>query len=148
MKQPTKERLSAFKAACRRRGLRLTPQRLEIFQALAEARDHPTAEQLHQRLQPKMPTLSLDTVYRTLGTLIQYGLVNKVESAERQAHYEVQEGPHHHVICQKCREIIDFEWPLVDEFELPEEVTSWGEVNRKSLTIHGICRKCLESAPG
>lgn len=142
MKKSINERLSAFEDACRRCGLRLTPQRLEIFRALAEAIDHPTAEQLHQRLQRKMPTLSLDTVYRTLGTLTRHGLVNKVETVESQAHFEVQAAPHHHVICHKCREIIDFEWPQIDAFELPEKVKSWGEINRKSVTIYGVCRKC------
>ena len=143
MKPSRKDRLSAFKDACRRDGLRLTPQRLEIFRALAVAADHPTAEQLHQRLQRKMPTLSLDTVYRTLGTLVQHGLVCKVDTVESQARYEVQEGPHHHVICRKCREIIDFDWPLMDGFELPEKVKAWGEIGRKSVTIYGVCRKCL-----
>lgn len=143
MKPSLNEQLAAFEAACRFCGLRLTPQRLEIFRALAEAADHPTAEQLHQRLQNKMPTLSLDTVYRTLGTLAQHGLVHKVETVESQARYESQGAPHHHLICHKCREIIDFEWPLIDEFELPEKVQSWGEINRKSVTIYGVCRKCL-----
>lgn len=142
MKQYSKERLAAFEAACRRRGLRLTPQRLEIFRTLAAATDHPTAEQLHERLQRKMPTLSLDTVYRTLATLTQHGLVNKVDTVESQAHFEVQEGPHHHLICHHCQEISDFAWPLIDDFELPEDVKSWGEVNRKSVTVQGICRKC------
>jgi Fur family transcriptional regulator, peroxide stress response regulator len=143
MKHSIQERLAVFEVACRHRSLRLTPQRLEIFRALAEATDHPTAEQLHERLQQKMPTLSLDTVYRTLGTLSRHGLVTKVETVESQARFEVQERPHHHVICHKCREIIDFEWPLIDDLELPEKVKSWGEINRKSVTIYGICRKCL-----
>lgn len=142
MKHFSKERLAAFEAACRMRGLRLTPQRLEIFRTLAAATDHPAAEQLHERLQRKMPTLSLDTVYRTLVTLTQYGLVNKVDTVESQARFEVQKGPHHHLICHQCREISDFAWPLFDDFELPEEVKFWGEVNRKSVTVYGICRKC------
>jgi Fur family transcriptional regulator, peroxide stress response regulator len=143
MKPVAEERLAAFEIACRRLGLRLTPQRLEIFRALIELADHPTAEQLHQRLQRKMPTLSLDTVYRTLGTLTRHGLVNKVDTVESQAHFEVHEGPHHHLICHKCREIIDFDWPLVDDSELPEKVQSWGEINRRSVTIYGVCGKCL-----
>jgi Fur family transcriptional regulator, peroxide stress response regulator len=143
MKLFIEERLAAFENACRRRGLRLTPQRLDIFRALVEAADHPTAEQLHQRLLRKMPTLSLDTVYRTLGILIRHGLVIKVETVESQARFEVQEGPHHHLICHICREIIDFDWPLIDAFELPEKVKFWGEINRKSVTIYGVCGKCL-----
>ena len=143
MKPSIEERLSLFKDACRRDGLRVTPQRLEIFQALARASDHPSAEQLHQRLQRRMPTLSLDTVYRTLATLVGHGLVCKVETVESQARYEIFEGPHHHVICRKCGEIIDFTWPLVDACDLPENVRDWGDIDRKSVTIYGVCRKCL-----
>jgi Fur family transcriptional regulator, peroxide stress response regulator len=142
MNPVVKERLSDFEAACRRRGLRRTPQRLEIFRALAEAADHPTAERLHERLQRRMPTLSLDTVYRTLNTLTEHGLVHKVETVESQARFEAYEGPHHHLICRKCREIVDFEWPSIDDFELPMKVKSWGEISRRSLTVYGVCRKC------
>jgi Fur family peroxide stress response transcriptional regulator len=56
------DKLARFKDACRRAGLRLTPQRLEIFRELAESKDHPSVEELHRRLLVKFPTISLDTV--------------------------------------------------------------------------------------
>ncbi|HEY5672920.1 MAG TPA: Fur family transcriptional regulator [Malonomonas sp.] len=138
-----KQQLTAFEDACRKAGLRLTPQRLEVFRELARATDHPSAETLHQRLVKGMPTLSLDTVYRTLGTLASHGLINKVETVESQARFEVAQWPHHHLICRKCREIIDFQWQLIDEAALPDEVDAWGKVERKNLVAYGTCRKCL-----
>lgn len=135
--------LSAFEAACRTSGLRLTPQRIEIFRELAKAKDHPSAEALHLRLIEKMPTLSLDTVYRTLATFVGHGLVNKVETVESQARFEAAHMVHHHVVCEKCKQIMDFQWQLIDSVELPESVRDWGRVERKSVVVYGVCSQCL-----
>ncbi len=139
------EQLKDFETACRSVDLRLTPQRLEVFKELAKAKDHPNAEALHQRLVKRMPTLSLDTVYRTLGTFADLGVVNKVDTAESQARYEVPHLRHHHMICRKCKSIIDFEWPLIDEASLPENVQEWGRVDRKNIVVYGICQDCLKN---
>jgi len=139
-----KNQLDVFAAACRAKDLRLTPQRLEIFKELVRATDHPTAEILHQRLIQRMPTLSLDTVYRTLGTFANLGLINKVETSESQAHFEVSHVQHHHLICRECREIIDFQWQYIDNASLPEEVHSWGRIDRKNIVVYGTCHKCLK----
>ncbi len=87
-----KSQIDAFVEACRKKDLRLTPQRLEVFKELATATDHPTAEVLHQRLSQGMPTLSLDTVYRALGTFLEMGLISKVETTESLARFEVFEA--------------------------------------------------------
>ena len=143
MKSDLKELLAGFEKACRERNLRLTPQRLEIFCELAKATDHPSAENLHQRLIKGMPTLSLDTVYRTLGTFVDHGLINKVETVESQAHFEVLQQQHHHLICRKCKAIIDFQWHSIDSASLPEEINAWGRIERKNIVIYGVCHNCL-----
>ncbi|MCK5913621.1 MAG: transcriptional repressor [Desulfuromusa sp.] len=135
--------MDVFVEVCREKNLRLTPQRLEIFKALMQATDHPTAEILHQRLILRMPTLSLDTVYRTLGTFVNLGLASKVETSESQAHFEVSQMRHHHLICRKCHNIVDFQWQYMDEAILPEEVFSWGQIEHKSIIVYGLCHKCL-----
>ena len=95
------------------------------------------------RLTDKMPTLSLDTVYRTLGTFVEHGLVSKVQTVESQARFEVARLLHHHLICQKCREIIDFQWQFFDDAALPDIVKIWGKVERKNVVVYGICCGCL-----
>ena len=137
------EQINGFVSQCRNHDLRVTPQRIEIFKELAKATDHPTAESLHQRLVERMPTLSLDTVYRTLATFAQADLVNKVETSESQARFEVVNIQHHHLICRKCKEIIDFQWQYIDQASLPEEVQAWGHVERKNIVVYGTCHKCL-----
>ena len=141
--QEIAEAFKGFESACKKAGLRLTHQRLEVFRELAKALDHPAAETLHQRLRLKMPTLSLDTVYRTLATLTGYGLINKVETIESQARFEATIKRHHHLICSKCKEIMDFHWSSIDEAPLPDEIQGWGRIESKNVIVYGTCNKCL-----
>ncbi|MCW8859590.1 MAG: transcriptional repressor [Deltaproteobacteria bacterium] len=144
MQSRVKVQLDSFQEACREKGLRITPQRIEIFKELVKSNDHPTAEKLHQRLIEKMSTLSLDTVYRTLGTFSDLGLINKVETVESQAHFEVSHVPHHHLICEHCKKIIDFKWDQVDKADLPQEVQALGVFEKKNVIIYGTCNSCLK----
>lgn len=143
MEENLKQQLQVFEETCRKAGLRLTPQRFEIYRELAVAVDHPSAETLHARLLEKMPTLSLDTVYRTLGTLAEYGLINRVVTVESQARFEVTRLLHHHLICKKCKQIVDFKWQFIDQVELPAAVDGWGRVEQKSMVAYGVCKDCL-----
>ena len=140
--------LNQFKNACRRAGLKITPQRMEVFSVLAKALDHPSPETVYRRLLPRMPTLSLDTVYRTLATLAQHNLVQKVETVQSQARFEAVQSPHHHLICRECHEICDFPWVSFERVRLPKEADSWGVVEKKSAVLTGICSKCRSKANG
>lgn len=136
--------LNTFEAECRKANLRLTPQRIEIYRELARASDHPSAELLHLRLLKKMPTLSLDTVYRFLNTFSEHGLVNKIETAASQARFEVATRPHHHLICKKCHQVLDFQWRFIDQAPMPDEVRQWGRIDRKNVVAYGVCGRCLQ----
>lgn len=137
------QQMESFEEACRAADLKLTHQRLEIYRELASANDHPSAEALHRRLQKRMPTLSLDTVYRTLATLAEQGLINRVETLESQARFEATGLRHHHLICRKCGKIADFQWPDIDSATLPQGLENWGRIDLKNVVIHGICKQCL-----
>lgn len=137
------DKMELFEEACRRAGLKLTYQRMEIFRELASSRDHPSAETLYTRLRKKMPTLSLDTVYRTLSVLEQCGLVSKVMTVESQARFEAETDRHHHLICDRCKKIADFEWYSFDSADVPDEVRDWGYIKERKAALHGICSKCL-----
>lgn len=136
------ERMHAFEKACRHSGLKITHQRLEIFKELLNSHDHPTAEMLYTRLKQKLPTVSLDTIYRTLTTLEQHGLVSRVQTVESLARFEGKMEEHHHAICRKCGRITDFYWQFPDDAGLPGEILRWGKIVRKSLTLHGLCGQC------
>lgn len=136
------DQFQMFETACRRAGLRLTHQRLEVYRELARAADHPSAETLHQRLRRSIPTLSLDTVYRTLATLASYRLINKVDTVESQARFEATQHRHHHFICSKCKQITDFEWHSIDALPLPAQAKEWGRVESTNVVVYGLCANC------
>jgi Fur family peroxide stress response transcriptional regulator len=141
-KEEIEEKLSAFISKCKESKLRLTPQRLEIFRQLTLAKDHPSAYMLHNRLQESMPTISLDTVYRTLLTFEQAGLIARVNTQESLTRFDAKTERHHHFICEGCREIVDVECRSFDELPVSEEILRWGDVKRINVVIYGICKKC------
>lgn len=125
-------------------GIRLTPQRLEIFKEISRAKDHPSAEILYERLKRRMPTISLDTIYRTLSTFENMGLIRKVHLLYEHARFEPDMVPHHHFICTSCKKIIDFEWPEFDAADLPENIKEFGRIMEQQVELRGLCRECLE----
>lgn len=135
-----------FSGACRKAGLKLTHQRYKIYMELLKSTDHPAAEALHKRLLLKIPTISLDTVYRTLATLEQHGLISRVQTVESHARFEVRLKHHHHLICSVCNDVMDFQWENFDSSSLPKNISDWGSVRNKHAVIYGVCNKCLRSA--
>ena len=63
-------RMNRFVQSCRKAGAKLTHQRMEIYREVAQTGDHPDAEKVYQGVRERLPTLSQDTVYRTLWWLL------------------------------------------------------------------------------
>ena len=144
LQEQLEQLMDQFMSACRKAGLKVTHQRTEIYRHLLLIADHPSAETLHKRLLPTLPTISLDTVYRTLTTLEQHGLVARIQTAESQARFEAVYAPHHHLICSKCKQVMDFHWPAIDQLELPANVNQWGAIDSKTIVMYGVCSICSQ----
>ncbi|MCB2181894.1 MAG: transcriptional repressor [Desulfobulbaceae bacterium] len=138
--------MAEFENACRKADLKVTHQRLEIYRELARAKDHPSAEMLYNRIIKRLPTISLDTVYRTLATFEKHRLITRVQTVESQARFEAETVKHHHAVCTQCGTITDFTWESFDEAQVPEEVTGWGKVVKRNATLEGICNKCARKS--
>jgi len=128
------------------KGLKLTHQRLEILNVLTAAKDHPSAETIWERVKKRAPTVSLDTVYRTLGTFEAHGLAQRIPVEGDQARYDGDISQHHHLVCLKCRSIEDFDWPQFDISSLPQKALEWGRVVDAQVIVRGECEKCRELA--
>jgi len=138
-----KQRMQAFGQTCRRSGLRVTPQRTEIFRVLAATHEHPDAETVHRRIRKRMPNVSLDTVYRTLHRLEEEGLVSRVGLTSDRSRFDGNAKPHHHFVCKTCGLVKDFLSKRLDRFRAPREVRSWGDVHSSHIEVRGVCSKCL-----
>ena len=91
-------------------GLKATHQRIVVLEAVAELHgSHPTAEDIFQRLRPANPTISLGTVYKTLDTFTETGMLRRVVSEGGSKRYDANTMTHSHIYCSKTKEIVDFE---------------------------------------
>ncbi len=140
----TTQQLDHLKRICDEAGIKLTHQRLEIFQEMMHATDHPSAEQIHRRLQKKMPTMAIDTVYRTLATFDELGIVKKLHVMGERALFDANLSRHHHFVCTRCKRVEDVYWPEFDETNLPDEASHLGVVSSRHLELHGVCNQCLQ----
>lgn len=140
------QRVQRFVALCRRHGVRLTSQRLALFQELACTRTHPTTDELYTRLRCRLPNLSIDTVYRMLGKLHEWGAVRRLEVLDDQSRYEVNLAPHHHFVCVCCRRTEDVHWPELDALPWPDGVGSLGAVEWLHAEFRGRCAVCADAS--
>ena len=101
--------LSVLKEALIQTGLKATHQRLVIYQCLMAASNHPTAEDVFEQIKPEYPSISLGTVYKTLETLVESQLVQKVPVSENKMRYDARMDAHSHIYCTNTGEIIDFQ---------------------------------------
>jgi len=112
--------IETFKKICAQKGLKITPQRIAIYEELLEAKDHPSADMLYKRVRKTYPNISFDTVYRTLISLVSLGLAKLVKSYDEKKRFEPNIQDHHHCICIKCQKIIDFYNEEYDSIQIPK----------------------------
>ncbi|AFG36819.1 Fur family transcriptional regulator [Spirochaeta africana] len=109
---------SGLPAALKQAGLRMTPQRMAICEALSQRFDHPTAQSLYDQVKQIYPSLSLTTVYQTLDTLLKLGAITSLGSAgDDTIHFEVNTDPHINLACLTCHRICDLESSAIRELE-------------------------------
>ncbi len=89
-------------------GLRATPQRIAIFQALSSMKNHPTAEQVLRDVHRDYPEISLATVYNTLEAFVGKRLVKKVKTDRDSMRYDAVAESHHHLYCYESDKIEDY----------------------------------------
>lgn len=90
-------------------GLKTTSQRLVIYEALYKNPQHPTAEKVFEWIHVANPSISLATVYKTLDTFADNGLVRRVASEDGSLRFDAHVDSHNHLYCTNTKEIIDFE---------------------------------------
>lgn len=135
-------RVKRFEETCRAKGLKITHQRLEVFRELAASVEHPSAEQIYERIRKRLPTISLDTVYRSLATLNESGVVARVEVLDDRCRFDANTDRHHHFVCTECLKVIDFLWPGFDSLPIPDDAKKLGIVQTPQAEIRGICSEC------
>ena len=132
-------------AAMTRSGIRLTPQRRYVYEALLEKRDHPTALEVFLRAKDRMPMISLATVYNCLDALTESGLIRQVNCDRASSRYCPNLVPHGHFFCKKCGAVFDV--PLKPSLEATWEVPAGTLVSLAEITLRGLCPACAPPSP-
>lgn len=91
-----------------RKGLKVTIQRLAVYEALCSEKDHPTAEKLISRVNKKYPTISAGTVYKTLDTFVEHNIIKRVKTDSDIMRYDNVLEKHHHLYCAESDKIEDY----------------------------------------
>jgi Fur family peroxide stress response transcriptional regulator len=139
-------KMEHFRATCRAKGLKVTPQRTAVYEALLRTDRHPSAEVVYRQVRRRHPSISLDTVNRTLLTLSEIGLAFAVEGSGDARRFDANLAVHQHFKCVKCRRIIDFHHAPFDEIKVPQNLAARCTVLRKTVYFEGICETCSKAA--
>ena len=124
------------------KGLRVTPQRFAVYSNLLQRYDHPTAEQILSDLNQDVPTLSQATVYLSLQTLQEKGLIRQVLLQEGVCRYDANVSPHHHFRCNCCGEIEDIPWESFSDISL-NKIRSGLQIDQYEVIVQGKCDRCF-----
>jgi len=140
--QDIEARMEAFRIQCREAGLKVTPQRMTVYRALLASTEHPSAEVVFREVRRLFPSISLDTVNRTLLTLNEIGAAFIVEGSGDAKRFDANLQTHQHFKCVKCKRIIDFRHEPFDEIDVPKDLRDRFTVLRRTVYLEGLCDRC------
>jgi len=128
--------------ALRGKGYKATPQRIAICRFALNSRDHPTAQQVYDKVKETHPTVSLATVYKTLQLLKNLDLIQELNLPQGQARFDSYTKPHINLICLRCGSILDLD--DTSAIELTRRVVAATKFRLKGqrIDIFGTCRRC------
>jgi Fe2+ or Zn2+ uptake regulation protein len=129
------------------RGGRITNQRRLILETLEDmsGSGHPTAEELHSIVKQQDENIHLSTVYRTLRWLQNEGIVasRMFDEETRQERFDpALPTEHHHFVCSKCNQVIEFNDPLIENIKTNFAAQSGSQVESAAIVLYGICKRC------
>lgn len=121
-------------------GLKITPQRILILEAVYSLKLHPTADQIISYVRLRHPDIAIGTVYKVLDVLESKGLIKRVKTDKDIMRYDWQTNQHHHLYCIECDYIEDYKNSKLDmvlqKFFLENKIDNF-EIANISLQING-----------
>lgn len=128
------------------KGLKVTPQRIAIYNMLAHSTEHPNAETIYKTLEEENPTMSLGTVYKTLDYFKQYGLVQELNVGTSSSRYDAIATSHPHTVCTTCGKVDDLFTDALDEICEKIAATVNFKLAFEQLILYGTCAECCAKA--
>ena len=122
------------------KNIRITPQRVEIYNMLIKEKKHLTADEIYEKIKGAIPAVSLGTVYAALDIFKEKGLIEEIRIRFDKSCFGARTDPHHHFLCRICGEIfnIDIEpCPTLRKMEVQGNT-----IEELQGYFYGRCRKC------
>lgn len=129
----------------KKKKLKLTPQRIAVYDYLINTDRHPSAEDIHSDLYESFPTMSLATVYKSLKILTEVELISEINLGEGNFRYDAIVEDHPHIKCTICNKVEDIEGVPMEV--LNKEIKKHTDYNITSnkLYFFGVCKDCQEN---
>jgi Fur family peroxide stress response transcriptional regulator len=142
----SESRFQQLSARLKAHDCRMTPQRVALLRLIATSEGHPSAAHLYEQIKAQFPTTSLATVYKTLDLLKELGEVLELGFSNDHNRYDGNRPyPHPHLICLRCRNIIDPQVSLVDDLTQEVAQLTGYQVISHRLDFYGLCPECREA---
>ncbi len=139
-----KKRFERIIQRLRENGHKITPQRLAIVKILAKSEGHPSVEDIYDQIKKNFPTMSLATVYRNIALIKSIGEVLELGFPDGSNRYDGNRpSPHPHVICVKCKKMVDPDLDSLDEMKKEVAIETKFKILNHRLDFFGICSHCL-----
>jgi len=134
-----------LESLCRRAGKPVTAQRRAVLQAVLQRDDHPTADQILEVVKERIPGISRTTVYRVLDALVDWGVIRRLPHAGSLARFDGRIRRHHHLVCDRCRKVIDLEDKRLNRISVSHISAEGFEIQDFSVHLTGVCKECRQA---
>jgi Fur family peroxide stress response transcriptional regulator len=113
-----------------------------ILRAVESSGSHPDADAVYRKVSREHPHISRDTVYRTLSMMEEKKIIGSVLYVGNAKRYDPNTSRHHHLVCIRCRKIMDISAEEFDRLEPPAHAVSRFQVVRTTVQVEGVCEDC------
>ncbi len=142
------DKLREYEERLSEKNFKLTSQRRLILKTLIEnINEHPSAEEIYQLVRKQNPHIGLATVYRSLELLCELGILHELNFDNNCRRYELEQGDkhHHHLICLKCRKIVEFNDDMLKNLEDHIQSQYEFDVVDHRIKFYGYCADCRKA---
>ena len=123
------------------------PSDLVLYEVMKTMHGHPSPEEVYARVKKKVPAISLATVYKNIHLFVESGVFREVSMHHGSLRVEMNDRPHHHMVCTRCKAIYDLDEEQLGGLPQPHRLPNGFVAERYAIDVLGLCANCQEADP-